>query len=325
MKSKRCILGFVATLTVVAWAALAIPAGARGLLDKVAGFVGEQLVSWASGKVIDFVAAKLFGHELEASIPPIVAEIGSTVGLEREGLQEKLDLTRQQLAVLQRLIDSNGTDISGLKAEQESLTRRISSLDARMNKLEGRVDKIDSYVADLDARVSRLEEATIRECLDLRHASVFGKDGFRVKELQGAWSSEHFESESLTVDIRLMLNSCSGDLTQRGLLIQLQLVTRSLSRDMSLYATFKGVQNGGGMRVQSRQEIPLARPGYPVDGQVVELFFPYNDIPRLSLQNRLALALVLTHDGNVLYSLPDHVVSCVAGQRVNCRWMGGHY
>jgi len=71
------------------------------------------------------------------------------------------------------------------------------------------------------------------------------------------------------------------------------------------------------MDVLSRQEIPLARPGYRVDGQVVELFFPYGDILHL---DRIALALVLTHDGEVLYALPDRVISCVFGQQVNCRW-----
>ena len=86
-------------------------------------------------------------------------------------------------------------------------------------------------------------------------------------------------------------------------------------------ATFTGVQSGGRISVLSRQEIPLARPVYRVDGQVVELFFPYDDIPNLSSPDRIALALVLTHDGDVLYTLPSRVMSCVFGQRVNCRWV----
>jgi hypothetical protein len=74
------------------------------------------------------------------------------------------------------------------------------------------------------------------------------------------------------------------------------------------------------MSLLSRQEIPLARPAYRVDGQVIEIFFPYDEIPDLSPTDRIALALVLTHDGEVLYTLPDRVISCVFGQRINCRW-----
>ena len=65
------------------------------------------------------------------------------------------------------------------------------------------------------------------------------------------------------------------------------------------------------MSMLSRQEIPLERPGYRVDGQVAELFFPYGEIPDFSSPDRIALALVLTHDGEVLYTLPDRVISCL--------------
>jgi hypothetical protein len=250
-----------------------------------------------------------------------VARIAATIGPERAALQEDLRLHQEQLNVLTLLIDSQGKNITELKADQERLLLRIDSLETRMTKLEKRVDRIDSYISELNARVSHLEEALIHECLDLRRAAVLGKDEFRVKQSPDAWGSDHSESDDLMLDVRLLLNSCSGDLTQRGLLIQLSLVTRGLNKDMSLYATFKGIHDGGRLEVLSRQEIPLARPSYSVDGRVVELFFPYGDIPHFSSSDRLALSLVLTHDGEVLYSLPDRVVSCVSGQRVNCRWV----
>ncbi|HEX2643854.1 MAG TPA: hypothetical protein VHU81_12750, partial [Thermoanaerobaculia bacterium] len=226
----------------------------------------------------------------------------------------------EQLALLTRLNSSNETKIAAIKADQQGLLRRIDGLAARMAKLEHRVDEIDSHVSELDARVSRLEDAFIRECLDLRRAPVLGADEFRVKESPDGWIADRFESKNLTLDLRLLLNSCTGDMTQRGLLIQLSLVTRDLDKDMSLYATFKGIRSGGTMSVLSRQELPVARPGYSVDGQVTEWFFPYDEIPDFSSPDRIALALVLTHDGEVLYTLPDRVLSCVFGQRVNCRW-----
>lgn len=314
-------VGLVTTLFV--WAALAQPAESRAnpvLLRAVGQWCFGQLVSYAAGKALDLAAGQDFRQQLEREIPLLVTRIAAASGPKRTVLQEDLELHREQLAALNRLTSSQGKKIAELQADQERLLRRIDGLETRMTRLERRVDAIDSYVAELDARVSQLEDALIRECLDLRRAPVLGADDFRVKESPGGWIADRFESDRLTVDMRLLLNSCTGDLTQRGLLIQLSLVTRDLDKDMSLYANFKGIHSGGRMGVQSRQEIPLARPGYTVDGQVVELFFPYGEIPGLSSSDRIALALVLTHDGEVLYTLPDRVLSCVFGQRVNCRW-----
>lgn len=328
MRARRSI-HVAPIIALFLWAALAPPAEAQAevLLKKAAIWGLEQIASWGAGKVLDLATGQGFHDQLEAEIPGLVARVAATIGPQRAVFQESLELHREQLNVLTQLIDSQGKqgkNIAELKGDQERLLRRVENLEVRMTKLERRVDnlgrqvdELGSYVSELDARVSRLEDALIHECLDLRHADVLGKDGFRVKESPGAWSSDHSESDSLTLDARLLLNSCSGDLAQRGLLIQLSLVTRGLNRDISLYATFKGAQSGGRMDVLSRQEIPLARPGYRVDGQVVELFFPYGDILHL---DRIALALVLTHDGEVLYALPDRVISCVFGQQVNCRW-----
>jgi hypothetical protein len=322
---RRRSLHVVPIIALFLWIALPLPAEpqARFLLRTVGKWCLEQMVSYGVGKVIDVATGQDFHHQLEQEIPWLVAQIAVTIGPQRAVLQENLALHREQLAMLTQLTGSQasqGKSIVELKADQEGLLRRTDNLEARMTKLERRVDKIDSYVSELNARVSRLEDALIHECLDLRRADVLGKDEFRVKEFPGAWSADHSESDSLTLDMRLLLNSCTGDLTQRGLLIQLSLVTRGLDKDMSLYATFTGVQSGGRMDVLSRQEIPLARPGYRVDGQVVELFFPYGETLHLSSPDRISLALVLTHDGEVLYTLPSRVISCVFGQRVNCRW-----
>ena len=355
MRARRS-LHVVLIITLLLSAALPLPAEAQaGTLLKEAGkWCLGQFASYGFGKVLDFATGQTLHQQLEKEIPGLVAQIAATIGPRRIVFQENLEIHQQQIAMLTQvaqlqqltqITDSQGeklkqlTQTTGsqgerlaqitasqqeklveLKADQEHLLTRIDNLEARMTKLERRVDEIDSYVSDLNDRVSRLEDAMIHECLDLRRADVLGKDAFRIKESPGAWSAEHSESDSLALDMRLLLNSCTGDLTQRGLLIQLSLVTRNLDKDMSLYATFTGVQSGGRMGVLSRQEIPLARPGYRVDGQVVELFFPYGEILHPSSPDRIALALVLTHDGDVLYSLPSRVMSCVFGQRINCRW-----
>jgi hypothetical protein len=343
MRSRRS-LHVVPIITLFLWVALPLPAEPQGglLLKKVGTWCFEQLVSYAVGKGIDYVIGQNFHQQLEQEIPGLVTQIATTIGPRRVVLQENLALHQEQLAMLTQITQlkqvtgsqgekltqltqitgSQGEKLVELKADQERLLGRINNLEARMTKLERRVDGIDSYVSELNSRVSRLEDALIHECLDLRRADVLGKDEFRVKESPGAWSADHSASENLTLDMRLLLNSCTGDLTQRGLLIQLSLVTRDLNKDMLLYATFTDVQSGGQMGVLSRQEIPLARPVDRVDGQVVELFFPYGDILRLSSPDRIALALVLTHDGEVLYTLPSRVMSCAFGQRVTCRWVG---
>lgn len=322
MRATRRSLSVVPIITLFVWAALALPAEARadGLLKKVGMWCLEQVASYGAGKVLDAAIGQSFHEQLQGEIPGLVKQIASAVGPRRVVFQENLEVHREQLAVLARLTSPQGNGMAEIQRDQERLLRRIDAVAARMAKLERRVDEIDSYVSELDRRVSTLEDAMIRECLDLRHGSVLGADAFRVKESPGGWLDDHFESDGLTLDLRLFLNSCTGDLTRRGLLIQVSLVTRGLDRDISLYATFKGVNSGGGGGVLSRQEIPLARPGYSMDGQVVELFFPYSDIPSFSSPDRIALALVLTHDGEVLYSLPDRVISCVFGQQVNCRW-----
>src|SRR6185295_13942007 len=195
---------------------------------------------------------------------------------------------------------------------QKSLLDRVKRVTARVAKLEGRVD-------DIEARVGQLEEALISQCLDRRRAPLFGEDGFRVSDKAGSRIDDSSESDSASLAVHLFLNSCTHDLTQRGLLIQLTAVTRGLEGDMNLYATFKDAASAG-YEGYTRLEFPLSRPSYRLDGQVREMFIPYSEIPFPSGSGRLALALVVTHDGEIIYRLADRVLSCVFAQQVNCRW-----
>jgi hypothetical protein len=313
----------------------AAEAGVGDAARKLGIWCAEQMVSYGAGKAIDWGIGQLLGTQVEQEIPSLVDLISLATGERRKLLQETLELDREQLGMLTRLTISQGKKIAQIQVDQERLSGRIQGLNSRISQLEKKVGRLDARVGEVESRlggaegrlgevetrVSKLEDAFIRECLDLRTSQVLGADEFRIKESPGSWITDHFEDEHLTLDALLLLNSCSGDLTQRGLLLQLSLVTRDLDKDMSLYANFKGISsNGGQMRLLSRQEIPLARPAYKVDGQVMEIFFPYDEIPDLTPTDRIALALVLTHDGEVLYTLPDRPISCVFGQRINCRW-----
>jgi len=97
-----------------------------------------------------------------------------------------------------------------------------------------------------------------------------------------------------------------------------------LEGDLTLYATFQNIDrqgpNPGYLTHLARYEYPLSRPGYRLDGQVAEIFIPYDEIPFPARSDRIALALVLLHDGRAIYSLPSQPVSCVFAQRTNCRW-----
>ena len=313
-------------LCLLAWAPV-VQAQLAGvtIIKSIARWSLAQIPSYLAGKAIDLVTGQDLSQQLKKEIPRLVALISAATGPERAALQESLEIHREQLAVLSRLMDAQGKRIAEIQADQERLLRRIDNLESRMAALERHVDRLDRRVDELDTRLRQVEDALIGECLDLRYAELLGVDEYRIKETPGGWSTDRFESDELSLDLRLLLNSCSADLTLRGLVIQLALVTYDLDRDLTLYATWKGVGgvNGytiGPPRILARQELPLARPGYRLDGQVVELFFPYSEIPGFGSTDRLALALVLTHDGTVVYTLPDRVISCAFGQRIQCRW-----
>jgi hypothetical protein len=330
LRGSRCCNRYGRTialaLCLLAWAPelQALSAGVK-IIKSIATWTLAQIPSYLAGKAIDLATGQDFSQQLSKEIPRLVALVSVATGPERAALQENLEIHREQLALLSRMLDAQGKRIAEIQADQERLLRRIDSLESRMAALERRVDQLDMRVDELDTRLRQVEDALISECLDLRYAELLGMDEYHVKETPGGWSADHFESDEVSLDLRLLLNSCSADLTRRGLVVQLALVTRDLDRDLTLYATWKGVGgvNGytlGPPRMLDRQEFPLARPGYRLDGQVVELFFPYSEIPGFGSTDRLALALVLTHDGTVVYTLPDRVISCFFGQRIQCRW-----
>ena len=69
-----------------------------------------------------------------------------------------------------------------------------------------------------------------------------------------------------------------------------------------------------------RLEFPLSRPLYRLDAQVKEFFVPDPNVPYLEPPGPIAIAMVVTYDGQPIYALTDRVISCVFGQRTNCRW-----
>ena len=293
---------------------------AAGSVALAAGrWVLGTIVSHVAGKAIDYATGQTFRQQLEDEIPWLVKRISEATGAEREALEEKLGLVREELALVSRVVDRQEVNLAEIRGEQERLLQRIDDLEARMANLEGQV-------YDLRARVDQLEEALISECLDLRFARTLGAEGFRIGTAASSLLVDDFADRSLSLSTRLYLNSCSGDLTQRGLLIQLSMVTRGLNRDMSAFVTFKRLStdrfSAADPSNRSRLEFPMSRPGYSSDGQVREIFIPYAEIPFLSATERVALAMVVTHDGGPMYVLSDQVISCVFGQRINCRW--GH-
>jgi hypothetical protein len=229
-----------------------------------------------AGQRIDRATGEGFRQQLEKEIPRLVAEISVATGPERAALQESLEVHRGQLAVLTRLLSAQGEDIAAIRADQERLRRRIDDLESRVAALEGRVDRLDDRMDEFDTRLRQVEDALIRDCLDLRHAPVLGLDGYRIQETPGGWSSDRFDSSQLTLDLRLLLNSCSADLTRRGLVIQLAMVTRDLAGPLTLYVNWKGIGSQGysGPRLLDRQEIPGTaglQPGRPGGRAVLPL------------------------------------------------------
>jgi hypothetical protein len=305
--------------------------------EKVAKFVGSFTSGYILSKIVDDLIGQDFESQLNAAreelateIDERVKEMEATSGESRMVLQAQLEQVEAQLmnldratAILKGRVSDVEAEVALLKADQAHLEQEIEVLERRTSTLERRVEDINRELGELDARVSDLELALISECLDLRSAPLLGVEGFRAQGTAQSLLEEHYDSERLTLKLRGYLNSCTADLTQRGLLLQLSWITRSLDRDMVLYATFKHIEPGGFDRTRlnqlTRLEYPLYRPVHRVDGQVLELFIPYAEIPFPST-NRFALALVVTHDGELLYTLPDRVITCHFGQRAECRW-----
>lgn len=287
-----------------------------GLLKQAGSWAGGFFTAYLAGKALDTVTGQDFRSQLQNHIPYLVEQIASASGARRQALQEELNLTARQLRVVERALKMTQQDVAELQREQELILQDLDLLFERVEALEQRVD-------GLDQRVSDLEIALIGECLDLRNAPLLGWDDYRVREAPQAVLDDDYASQSLSLAARIYLNTCTFDLTQRGLLIQLSMVTRDLTEDLSLYVTFKHIETSGFDPVYGNQltriEYFLDRPLYPVHGQVQEIFIPYGEIP-FPHTRRVALALVLTHDGGPIYSLTDKVLQCVPGQQFNCRW-----
>ncbi|MCB1058392.1 MAG: hypothetical protein KDD11_23060 [Acidobacteria bacterium] len=309
---------------------------------KSAGKVlASFFAAYEAGKLVDSLTGQDVASQLETTraelqdfIRSEVSKVSGSVGEEQVLRQKAIDKAEEQLALVDQAhretLKVLSGDVTGLKLavdeirrEQHRLELEVEDLDRRMTALEARVDQLGSEIDQLDARVSVLEDALIRDCLDLRFAPRLGSQGFRARESAQSVLSDSYESDVLDLTARAFLNVCTPDLTQRGLFLQFSWITWDLDQDISLYVTFKHIEQGGFDRTNLnhlvRVEYPLYRPLHRVDGQVVELFIPYNEIPFPST-NRLAIALVLTHDGGPIYSLPDRVFNCLFGQQVQCRW-----
>ncbi|HBL29481.1 MAG TPA: hypothetical protein DD490_21825 [Acidobacteria bacterium] len=307
--------------------------GGKAVGKFLLSFTADYLLSKSLDKLLDQgvgAEIKLAKSDLLAEVTERVQAMEGTSGETRGLLQEQLEQAEAQLANLDRVaailegrVQDVEAEVAEIRKEQAVLDRRIEALEQRTAALEKRVEELDKGLSALDARVSDLELALMRECLDLRTAPRLGIEEFRVQPgLQGLLEDDS-DSERLSLQLRGHLNSCSPDLTQRGLLLQFSWITRELNQDMALYATFKHIEPGGFDRTRlnhlARLEFPLYRPRHRIDGQVLEVFIPYAEIP-FPETYRLALALVVTHDGETLYSLPDRVIQCNAGQRLQCRW-----
>ncbi|HMB54549.1 MAG TPA: hypothetical protein VKU40_14630 [Thermoanaerobaculia bacterium] len=293
---------------------LLLPAAQAGAvvwtLVKSAGlWVTGTVAAHYAGEVADVLTGKKLKAELEAEMARQIGRVEAAVGSERALREQEMRLLRDQLAAVDRALRG---EIEDLREEQARLDARTTDLERRMAAVEGRVD-------DLEARMAQVEEALIAQCLDLRWAPLFGADGYRVQESGRTHLVDDFESGVVTLALDAHLDACTPELTERGLLLQLSLLTRDLERDLTLYATFKGA-GAQGVSNLVRLEYPLSRPGYRLDGQVAEIFIPYAEIPFPSRSERLALALVLLHEGSVIYTLPDQPISCTVAQRTKCRW-----
>jgi hypothetical protein len=297
--------------------ALGIPRPLVRKATEVLGKVGKFLAGYTVAKGIDYVTGRLLKQEVEEQVLALIVPIRNAAGPERAALEETLAILQQQHRILIRVLQDQGADIAAIRADQERLARRLDDLSGRLGRME-------QQLTELDARVRRIEEALISECIDRRYAPALGLEAFRIDESAASLLVDEKTSDALDIRVDLHLNACSAELTHRGLLIQVSLATRDLAENLTLYATFKDVSalvGGRGMAASQSLEFPLGAPRYVVDSQTLEIFLPYAEVPHLSPTDRLAIALVLTHGGNTEYVLTDKVLTCIFGQRINCRWV----
>lgn len=317
----RNAISFAAVALVVTSLILPSPghAGALDVLGKAGGWVLGQVVSYVASKEIDKVLGEDFKQQLEREIPGLISRIEETTGPQRRHLQSQLSEVRGQIDVLDRLLDDRRRDIEKIRAEQQRILERVEALEERMAEAEARLD-------DHEARLVAIEQALLRDCLDLRNAPLVGDEDYRHKATPQNMLEEPSDGEDpVRVSARLRLDTCTGDLTTRGLLVELTIVTRGRMREMNSYLTLHRV---GGPDLAGDMMNPLARwetifdpPSYDYDVQVREFFVPYADFPFPGSSNRLALALTLFEDGGLIYRIPSHPLQCSFGSPTRCRWV----
>ena len=300
-------------------------------LLEAAKTVGSVLGAYITGKFLDVVTGLDFRvqldqqiRELEGQVSVMVNSVAKTAGEERKLLEEQLDAVHEQLELMQRVAEATRADVALLRSQQERLKSRFERLSSRVDQLEGRVGTLEDEMAQVYERLARLEAAQIRDCVDHLDSRAVGTEGYRVFESGNRLLVDQGLGPGVSLSLRIHLDACTGTLTERGMLIQLAFLTRGLRDELALHSTYKHLGTGSYdsvyMNQLQRQEYFLGRPDYELDGQVREIFVPYAEMPFPSYGDRMALALVFTHDGQPLYSLADRVIHCNFGQRVTCRF-----
>ncbi|MEM8960178.1 MAG: hypothetical protein AAGD38_01755 [Acidobacteriota bacterium] len=292
-------------------------------VKKVGEFVMTTTIGVGTGQAYEILTGQDPETELRRLLPEILDEIAVTTGPEREWIQAQLEAVETQIDLVQYAQDIARGDIEVTQADLDALRSDQQRLLSDLDYLEGRVDRLEVDMAELRSRVDFLEDVYIRDCLDLRTAPRVGIEGFAHRETPRNTHMRDDDGQGIAARTRLLLDACTPDLTQRGLLVQLVLTTFDLREEISLLVTFKDLRLGGfdstTLNHLSRFEYPLYQPRYAIDGQVQELFIPYDQMP-FSASSQVVIAFVLAHDRRPIYSIPDQVITCLPGRQVTCRW-----
>jgi hypothetical protein len=255
--------------------------------------------------------------ELQQQVPQLISAIAHTSGEMRTDFEELLATTQTQIRTLEAILEGQSVNLSLLAQEQEALLAKVDALANRLSIVEKRID-------DLTSRVEILEDALIGDCRDLRKSLSLGEEGFRVNPSDLTEIGEESESRELTVWLRVLLDACTSDLTERGLVVQVAAITRGLRKELTSYLTFTSIDSPYASNTNSglilRQKHRLGRLSASVDGLVRELFVPYTNLQLGSSSNQIGLAVTVFHDGELVASIPTRVMSCRFGSPARCEW-----
>jgi hypothetical protein len=255
-------------------------------------------------------------NEIQGQFPALTEAIAQSSGELRLSLLELQATTRTQVQTLEKLLEGQALDLQKLALEQDELVSHVDRLSARLDELETRVD-------DLADRVAALEDALIADCKDRRVADVIGEESFRVRPTMDTEIEQQQQEDNLTVRVRVLLDTCTADLTERGVLVQISALTRGLSHELEAYLTLNRV--GGGtaeemIRPALRERHRIGRPAARLDGLVREIFVPYDALPLDRSSNQMGLAITVFHDGELIASVPTRVLECRFGSPTRCSW-----